>query len=226
MSKRALSLACCFLGISGCNISNVLGDIPQPVSVDVAFWGSVLEVGSVSRVCAFGMASWGIAIATHRVETWTLSDPTLAKIEQMPDPADRYACILLRPLRPGLLTVTARMAGLDGVSTVRLVPAIKTVQVSPSALTLAVGDTASIAATVITVDGDTLRDIHILWRESDYGVVANVVSYGEGSATRRVVEANVVGQNTLTAAAATSRQDSASNVRGQASITVTARPVP
>jgi uncharacterized protein YjdB len=226
MSNRALSLACCFLSVSGCNISNVLGDIPQPVSVDVAFWGSVLEVGSVSRVCAFGMASWGIAIATHQVEAWTLSDPTLAKIEQMPDPADRYACVLLRPIRPGLLTVTARMAGLDGASTVRLVPAIKTVQVSPSALTLDVGDTASIAATVITVDGDTLRDIPILWRESDYGVVSNVVSYGVGSATRRVVQANVVGQNILTAAAATSRQDSASNVKGQASITVTARPVP
>jgi len=226
MSNRALWLACSFLGISGCNTSSIFGDIPQPVSVDVAFWGSVLEVGSVSRVCAFGMASWGIAIATHRVETWTLSDPTLAKIEQMPQPADRYACILLRPLRPGLLTVTARMAGLDGASTVRLIPAIKTVQVTPSALTLSIGDTASIAATVIAVNGDTLRDIPILWRESDYGVVSNVVFYGIDAMTRSVVQADATGQNIVTAAAATSRQDSASNVKGHAQITVTPRPVP
>ena len=226
MSNRVRWLACCVLGVSGCDASGIFGDVPQPVSVDVAFWGSVLEVGSVSRVCAFGMASWGLAVATHRVEAWTLSDPTLAKIEQMPDPADRYACILLRPLRPGFLTVTARMAGLDGVNTVRLIPAIKTVQVSPSALTLNVGDTASIAATVIAVNGDTLRDIPMLWRESDYGVVSNVVFYGIGAATRNVVQANAVGQNLLTAAAATSRQDSATNVRGQAQITVTARPVP
>jgi hypothetical protein len=226
MSNRALWLACCFLGISGCNTSSIFGDAPQPVSVDVAFWGSVLEVGSVSRVCAFGMASWGLAVATHQVEGWTLSDPTLAKIDQMPDPADRYACILVRPLRSGLLTVTARMAGLDGVSTVRLIPAIKTVQVTPSVLTLTIGDTASITATVITVDGDTLRDVPILWRESDYGVIANVVFYGYGAATRSVVEADAIGQNTVTAAAATSRQDSAINVKGQAQITVIPRPVP
>jgi hypothetical protein len=226
MSNRALWLACCFLGISGCNTSSIFGDTPQPVSVDVAFWGSVLEVGSVSRVCAFGMASWGLAVATHQVEAWTLSDPTLAKIDQMPDPADRYACILVRPVRPGLLTVTARMAGLDGVNTVRLIPAIKTVQVSPSALTLNIGDTASIAATVITVDGDTLRDVPILWRESDYGVVSNVVFYGIGAATRSVVQADAIGQNIVTAAAATSRQDSATNVKGQARVVVNPRPIP
>jgi uncharacterized protein YjdB len=118
------------------------------------------------------------------------------------------------------------MAGLDGVSTVRLIPAIKTVQVTPSALTLDIGDTASIAATVIAVNGDTLRDIPILWRESDYGVVSNVVFYGIGAARRSVIQADAIGQNIVTAAAATSRQDSAANVKGQAQITVTPRPVP
>jgi uncharacterized protein YjdB len=226
MSNRALWLACCFLGISGCNTSSIFGDTPQPVSVDVAFWGSVLEVGSISRVCAFGMASWGLAVATHQVEAWTLSDPTLAIIKQMPDPADRYACILLQPIRQGRLTVTARMAGLDGVSSVRLIPAIKTVQLSPSTFTLNVGDTASIASTVITVNGDTLRDLPILWRESDYGVVSMVVGYGIGPAARSVVQADAVGQNIVTAQAATSRQDSATNVRGQAQVTVVPRPVP
>ena len=226
MPNRALWLACCFVGISGCNTSSIFGDIPHPVSVDVAFWGSVLEVGSLSRACAFGMASWGLAVATHRVEAWTLSHPTLAKIEQMPDPTDRYACILVRPVRPGILTVTARMAGLDGSNTVRLIPAIKTVQVTPSALTLNIGDTASIALTVITVGGDTLRDIPILWRASDYGVVSNVVFYGIGAATRSVVQADAIGQNTLTAEAATSRQDSATNVKGQAHVTVIPRPAP
>ena len=39
---------------------------------------------------------------------------TLAQIEQMPDPADRFACILLRPLHTGRLTVTATMAGVQG----------------------------------------------------------------------------------------------------------------
>jgi hypothetical protein len=226
MSNRALWMASCLLGIAGCNTSSVFGDIPQPVSVDVAFWGSALEVGSVSRVCAFGMASWGLAVATHRVDSWTLSDPTLAKVEQMPDPDDRYACILLRPIRPGILSVTARMAGLDGVNAVRLIPAIGVVQVRPSALTLSVGDTASITATVITVGGDTLRDIPILWRESDYGVISTVVSYGIGPAAHSVVQADVAGQNIVTAQAATSRQDSATNVKGQAQITVTSRQVP
>jgi hypothetical protein len=226
MSNRRLWLVSCLVGASGCDTSSIFGDIPQPVSVDVAFWGSVLEVGSVSRVCAFGMASWGLAVATHRVKSWTLSDPTLAKVEQMPDAADRYACILVRAVRPGLLTVTARMAGLDGINSVRLIPAIGTIHVRPSVLTLIVGDTASITATVIAVNGDTLSDIPILWRESDYDVVANVVFYGIGAATRSVVQAEAPGENIVTAQAATSRQDSATNVKGQAHIIVTPRTAP
>jgi len=226
MSNRALWLACCLLGASGCNTASIFGDVPQPVSVNVAFWGSVLEVGSMSRVCAFGMASWGLAVATRPVEAWTLSDPTLAKIEQMPDPADRYACIVLRATRPGILTVTARMAGLDGVSSVRIIPAIRTIQLNPSAMTLRVGDTASIGATVISVNGDTLSDIPLLWRASDYGLIARVVFYGVNAMRRSVVEADSVGQNIVWAAAATSRQDSASNVKGQAQITIVPQPVP
>jgi hypothetical protein len=118
------------------------------------------------------------------------------------------------------------MAGLDGINGVRLIPAIGTVHLSPSALTLTVGDTASIAAIVIGVNGDTLSDIPILWRESDYGVVANVVFYGIGAATRSVVQADAPGQNIVTAQAATSRQDSATNVKGQAQIVVTPRIAP
>lgn len=226
MPRRAHWLACCLLGISGCNASSISGNVPQPVSVDVVFWGSVLEVGSVSRVCAFGMASWGVAAATHRVDRWTLSDSTLATTQQMPDPTDRFACILVRPVRPGLLTVTARMAGLDGVSAVRLIPAIRAVQVTPSAVRLNVGDTASITSTIITVSGDTLRGVPVVWRESDYGVVSSVLFYGTGTATRSVLQANSTGQNIVTAEAATSRQDSATNVRGQAQVTVAPRSAP
>jgi hypothetical protein len=219
MSNRALTLVGCILTIS-CNSSGITGDVPQPVSVSVAFWNQTLEVGTVSRVCAFGMASWGLAVATHRVESWTLADPTLASIGEMPDPADRYACILLRPLRPGVLTLTARMAGIEGTSSIRLIPQIRTILLSPSTLTLRVGDTASIRSTVITVDGDTLRGIPLVWRESDFGVVAAAMFYGTGPPASTVALAKAVGENTITMQVATSRQDSASNARGTVGITV------
>jgi hypothetical protein len=220
MTNSVSKLLGCVLAITGCNASSILGDTPQPVSVDVVFWGSVLEVGTLSRVCAFGMASWGLAVATHRVEAWTLSDPTLAQIEQMPDPADRYACILLRPIHTGRLTVTARMAGIEGSNTVRLTPTVGTIVLTPADLVLRVGDTASVTPTVIAVNGDTLRDLPLEWRESDYGVIATVVFYGTGSATRSVVQASAVGENTVTAMVVTSRVDSAVNVKGHARVTV------
>jgi hypothetical protein len=220
MSNRALLLVCGVLAAAGC--ADIVGDAPQPVSVDVGFWGSVLEVGTPSRVCAFGMAAWGLAVATHPVEVWTLSDPSLAKIEQTPDPFDRPACILLRPLRAGTLTVTARMAGVNGMGTVRLIPTIQTIRITPSALTLRVGDSSSVMATFIAVNGDTIRDIPIIWRVSDNGTVSNVVLYGTGPTDSAIVSANSVGENSVTAEAATPRQDSANNTRGHAQVTVRA----
>ena len=220
MSNRAFALFACILTITSCNTSGILGDVPQPVSVSVAFWAEILEVGSVSRVCALGMASWGVAIATHRVESWTLSDPTLARTEEMPDPADRYACILLRPVRPGNLGLTARMAGIEGTNSVRLIPQVGTIVLSPSSLTLRVGDTASIRSTVISAEGDTLQGIPVAWRESDFGIVAAAVFYGTGPPASSVVQARAVGENTITMQAATSRLDSATNVRGAVRITV------
>lgn len=219
MSNRAFTLLGCILTI-GCNTSGILGDVPQPVSVAVAFWNERLEVGTVSRVCAFGMAPWGVAVATHRVESWTLADPTLASISPMPHPSDRYACILLRPLRPGLLTLTARMAGIEGTGAVRVIPQIRTIVLSPSTLTMRVGDTASIRSTVITVDGDTLRDMPVVWRESDFGTVAAAMFFGTGPPASTVALAKSVGENTITMQVATSRQDSASNVRGTVRVTV------
>ena len=220
MPNRALWLACGFLSAAGC--ADIVGDAPQPVSVSVGFWGSVLEVGTASRVCAFGMAAWGLAVATHPVETWTLSDPSLARVEQPSDPYDRPACILLRPLRPGSLTVTARMAGVTGVGTVRLIPTIASIRISPSVLNLKVGDSVSAKATFIAINGDTIQDLPIVWRVSDNGVVSNVLLYGSGPADSAIVSANSVGQNALSAEAATSRQDSASNTRGHVQVTVVA----
>lgn len=220
MRSRSLSLICGLVVVAGCDTSHITSSAPQPVSVDVVFWGGVLEVGSVSRVCALGMASWGVAVATHPVQSWTLSDSTLAGVTPAPDPADRAACVLLHPVRPGTLSVTARMSGIDGTGGVRIIPAIGSVSIAPSMLTLKVGDTATVTPTVISTSGDTLRNLPMVWRASDAGRVASVVFYGVGAAARSVVQGNAAGQNSVTAEVATSRQDSATNVRGQAAVSV------
>jgi hypothetical protein len=216
MSNRAFSLVCCLVGIAGC--ADIVGDL-QPTAVDVGFWSSVLEVGTASRACAFGMKS-GMAIATHPVEAWTLSDPSLARLERPTDPYDRPACILVRPLRPGILRVTARMSGLSGSATVRIIPTIRTIQLSPSSLSIKVGDSAAVTATFIATNGDTIRDLPVIWRVSDNGTVSNVSLYASGPVDSAIVHANLVGQNSLSAEAATSRQDSASNTRGHLQVTV------
>jgi hypothetical protein len=216
MSNRALSLVWCLLGVAGC--ADMVGDL-EPTAVDVGFWASVLEVGTASRACAFGIKS-GLAIATQPVEAWTLSDPSLAQIERPTDPYDRPACILVLPLRPGLLTVTARMAGLSGSATVRLIPTIRTIQISPSSLNIKVGDSAAVNATFIATNGDTIRDLPVIWRVSDNGTVSSVSLYASGPVDSAFVRGNLVGQTSLSAEAATSRQDSASNTRGHAQVTV------
>jgi hypothetical protein len=201
------------LGVEGCGLP---GEAPPPtIDVSVAFWGDVLEVGSVSRACAFGLAPSGYYVATRRVDQWTLSDPTLATLLPMPDARDNYSCRLVRVNRPGQLTVTATMAGLEGTNTVRLIPAISQVVVQPSSATLHVGDTTSVTITIIAVNGDTLRDLPIEWRATDYSAV-NVVHFGPATA----IQALRAGASVVTFEASTSRLDSITNVRGSTQVTV------
>jgi saccharopine dehydrogenase-like NADP-dependent oxidoreductase len=112
------------------------------------------------------------------------------------------------------------MAGVEGTGSVQVIPQVRTIILSPSTLTLRVGDTASIRSTVITVDGDTLQDNPVVWRESDFGAVAAAMFYGTGPPASTVALAKAVGENTITMQVATSRQDSVSNVRGTVRITV------
>lgn len=201
------------LAVEGCLLP---GEAPPPtIAVSLAFWGSALEVGSLSRTCAFGLAPSGYYIATRRVDQWTLSDPTLAALLPMADARDNSSCRLLRVKRPGRLTVTATMAGLQGTNTVRLIPQISQVVVQPSSNTLHVGDTTSLEITVIAVDGDTLRDLPMEWRASDYGA-ATIVHFGPMT----TIDALRAGESTITFEASTSRLDSATNVRGSTHVTV------
>jgi uncharacterized protein YjdB len=192
------------------------GEAPPPtIEVSLAFWGEVLEVGSVSRTCAFGLAPSGYYVATRRVDQWKVSDPTLATLLSMPDKQDNYSCRLVRVNRPGQLTVTATMAGLEGTNTVRLIPTISQVVLQPSSATLHVGDTASVTITVIAVNGDTLRDVPMEWRASDYGV-ASIVHFGPTT----TIQALRAGESKISFEASTSRLDSTTNVRGSTHVTV------
>jgi hypothetical protein len=213
MLPRVHASMASLLALSGCMLP---GEAPPPtIGVSVGFWGDALEVGSVSRVCALGLAPSGFYIATRPVDQWTLSDPTLATLLPMPNRQDNYSCRLLRVNRAGSLTVTATMAGVEGASTVRLIPRVSQIVVHPSATTLHVGDTISVAITVIAVDGDTLRDLFIESRASDYET-ALVLNFGPTMA----IEARRAGESTITFEASTSRLDSTTNVRGSTHVSV------
>jgi hypothetical protein len=201
------------LVVEGCMVPGEVS--PPTIEVSLEFWGSALEVGSVSRTCAFGLAPSGYYIATRHVDQWTLGDPTLATLLPMPDARDNYACRLLRVNRPGSLTVTATMGGLEGTNTIRLIPQISQVVVQPSSNTLHVGDTTSLKITVIADNGDTLRDLLMEWRASDYGT-ASIVHFGPTT----TIEALRAGESMITFEALTSRLDSTTNVRGSTHVTV------
>jgi hypothetical protein len=100
-----------------------------------------------------------------------------------------------------------------------VIPEIREVRITPADFTLQVGDTAPIRATVIGTGGDTLRDVPLLWQESDASVAA-LVSVAGAPPPGTAVEARRGGDAVIAVEVATSRQDSASRVQGRARVTV------
>lgn len=77
---------------------------------------------------------------------------------------------LIRAVGPMALLVAVAVAGCDDDSPTDPTPTPSDVQLDPDEVSLLVGETETLAATVLDEDGDELDDVSVSWSSSDESV--------------------------------------------------------
>lgn len=120
---------------------------------------------------------------TGRTITWSSNMPNVANVD---------ANGLVTGVAPGSATITATSEGQSGTATVVVQPPVAaSVQVSPGAATLTVGDSTTLTATVKDASGNVISGAPVTW-SSDNTAAATVSTSG-------VVKAVGAGTATITA---------------------------
>ena len=121
---------------------------------------------------------------------WSVADPTVARIE-----GEFGQSVILRALRRGSTTVTARSHGKSGTALLvvdSLPPppppgdSVATVEVTPAADTVAAGDSASFFATLRDANGNVLSGRAVSWTVSDSSVARIEGAFGQTVVIRAV----------------------------------------
>jgi hypothetical protein len=180
------------------------------VSISVSD-GTVVEVGDTVRVTAYGgvdglLGLFGLDYV--RDARWTVSDPSIARVEAAPPPPPEdsswYGRTLIRGLRPGSVRVMATARGVTGEATARVIPVIASIQVQPIRDTLAVGDTIVVTAAALDAGGALIQGVPLTFAVTGGAQLAGrndwsarVVGTAAGPATVSVRFRHAIGEATL-----------------------------
>lgn len=169
---------------------SIPGRKPGPVaSVTVSPEAATVNVGDSAGFFADLRDAAGIPARDANVK-WSVADPTVARIE-----GDFGQSVILRALRRGSTTVTARTHGKSGVALLAvdsLPPppppgdSVATVEVTPSADTVAAGDSASFSAILRDANGNILSGRAVSWTVSDSSVAQPQGAFGQTVVVRAV----------------------------------------
>lgn len=131
---------------------------------------------------------------TGRTVTWSSNMPNVANVD---------ANGLVTGVAPGSATITATSEGQAGTATVVVQPPVAaSVQVSPAASTLTVGDSTTLTATVKDGSGNVISGAPVTW-SSDNTAAATVstsgvvTAVGAGTATITAKSGNASGTSTI-----------------------------
>lgn len=131
---------------------------------------------------------------TGRTITWSSNMPNVANVD---------ANGLVTGVAPGSATITASSEGQSGTATIVVQPPVAaSVQVSPGAATLTVGDSTTLTATVKDASGAVISGAPVTW-SSDNTAAATVstsgvvTAVGPGSATITAKSGNASGTSTI-----------------------------
>lgn len=157
----------------------------QPVaSITVTPVSATVTVGGSTQLSVTLTDASG-ATLTDRTVTWQSSNPAVLTV----DANGRVSA-----LSPGVASVTATSEGRSTSASITVVRVeIGSVSVSPTSVTLTVGQTTQLGASVTDVDGQPVRDRDVRWTSSDERI-ATVSSSG-------LAIALAVGSATITATA-------------------------
>ena len=169
---------------------SIPGRKPGPVaSVTVSPESATVNVGDSAGFFADVRDAAGIPARDANVK-WSVMDPTVARIE-----GAFGQSVILRALRRGSTTVTARSHGKSGTALLvvdSLPPppppgdSVATVEVTPSADTVAAGDSASFFATLRDANGNILSGRTVSWTVSDSSVARIEGAFGQTVVIRAV----------------------------------------
>ncbi|MCK9306508.1 MAG: Ig-like domain-containing protein [Methanoculleus sp.] len=172
----------------------------EPVleSIRITPSGATLAIGDTPRFIVTARDQDG-AVMTGVNVTWTSSEPTVGTID-----ADG----VFTALAEGTADVTATAENVTATATITVIsnePALASIAIAPSAITLGSGETATFTATALDQFGTDMTDTEITWTSSDE-TVGTIDADG-------VFSAVADGMTTITAAAG--------NITGTAAVTVT-----
>jgi uncharacterized protein YjdB len=131
----------------------------------------------------------GIPISDSRVK-WSVADPTVARIESVFGQS-----LILRAVRQGQTTVTAKFHGKSGSAQLVVVESlpppppppsdsVATVSVTPDTALAAAGDTVPFFATLRDAQGNTLSGRLVTWSVSDSTVARVEAASGQSAVIR------------------------------------------
>jgi len=172
----------------------------EPVleSIRITPPGATLAIGDTQRFIVTALDQDG-AVMTGVNVTWTSSDETVGTID---------ANGTFTALAEGTANVTATAENVTATAAIIVndeEPALASIAVAPSAITLGSGDTATFTATAFDQFGTTMTGVEIAWTSSDEAVG----TIGAGGVFSAVAD----GTTTVTA--------TAGNITGTAAVTVT-----
>ena len=169
---------------------SIPGRKPGPVaSVTVSPESATVAVGDSVGFFADLRDAAGIPARDANVK-WSVADPSVARIE-----GEFGQSIILRALRRGATTLTARSHGNSGTALLvvdSLPPppppgdSVATVEVTPAADTVAAGDSASFFATLRDANGNILSGRAVSWTVSDSSVALIDGAFGQTVVMRAV----------------------------------------
>jgi uncharacterized protein YjdB len=156
---------------------------PVPVgSVAVSSIAGPLRVGQTATLAATVKNTDGVPV-TDRVVTWASSNQAVATVS---------SAGLVTAVGPGSATITATSEGQSGSTEVVVLAPVASVALQPASVTLELGGTRTLTATMTSADGSVLTGRSVTYESDNNGIVsvsstgavaALVTGVGYGTAT-------------------------------------------
>lgn len=119
----------------------------------------VVQVGEVIRVDAEGFYNGnGVGTEYPRTVSFVSSDTNIVRLQPATWTASFIPTVRATGLKPGLVTVTATINGVATSDTLRVIPEIASITLTPASASFFVGDTVTVAVDIRSTAGQPITE--------------------------------------------------------------------